>query len=97
MSSYILSCCSTADLSMEHFKSRDIKVIYFHCIANGKDYPDDLGKSYPFDKFYEDMENGVVMKTSQVSVGEYINFFTKYLKEGKDVLHVSLSTGIRKQ
>jgi DegV family protein with EDD domain len=32
--------------------------------------------------------------TSQVSVGEYLEYFEKFLKEGKDVLHLTLSSGI---
>ena len=40
---YILSCCSTADLSREHFESRDIHYICFHFFLDGKAYPDDLG------------------------------------------------------
>ena len=48
---YILSCCSTADLSEEHFTERNISYICFHFELDGKQYPDDLGKSIPFDKF----------------------------------------------
>ena len=44
---YILSCCSTADLSREHFESRDIHYICFHFFLDGKAYPDDLGESIP--------------------------------------------------
>ena len=33
-------------------------------------------------------------KTSQPSAGEYIDFFEQFLSEGKDVRHVTLSTGI---
>lgn len=28
MSDYIISCCSTADLTEEHFNKRDIHIIY---------------------------------------------------------------------
>ena len=55
---YILSCCSTADLSREHFESRDIHYICFHFFLDGKAYKDDLGESIPFDKFYAAMANG---------------------------------------
>lgn len=94
MANYVVSCCSTADLSAEHFASRDIKVAYFHFSVDGKDYPDDLGVSYPFKKFYEDMEKGSITKTSQLSVGEYLDYFTPILQEGKDILHVTLSSGL---
>lgn len=94
MSDYILSCCSTSDLSAEHYQERDIKTVLFHFIVDGKDYMDDFGKSYPFEKFYNDMENGAMTKTSQVSAGEYYKFFEPFLMEGKDILHVTLSSGL---
>ena len=52
MSNYILICCSTADLSEQHFSQRDIHYICFHFYLNGKPYADDLGKSISFDDFY---------------------------------------------
>ena len=58
MSDYIISCCSTADLSKEHFENRDIKYIYFHYQLDGVNYPDDLGQSIPFDEFYKRMAQG---------------------------------------
>ena len=91
---YILSCCSTADLSREHFESRDIHYICFHFFLDGKAYPDDLGESIPFDKFYAAMANGADTRTSQINTDEFIAYFTPFLEEGKDILHVSLSSGI---
>ena len=82
MSNYILSCCSTADLSNEHFSKRDINYICFHFEIDGTEFPDDLGKSIPFKEFYTMMANGSMTKTSQVSAGEYIEYFEKFLKEG---------------
>ena len=94
MNKYILSCCSTADLSEEHLKTRDIKYVCFHFYLNDVEYSDDLGKSIPFDEFYKAMTDGADTRTSHVSVGEYIDFFTPFLQAGQDVLHVSLSSGI---
>ena len=94
MSDYVLSCCSTADLSREHFQKRDIHYVCFHYILNGKDLPDDLGETTPFDRFYQLLREGADSKTSQVSIQEYLDFFTPFLEQGKDVVHVSLSSGI---
>ncbi len=91
---YVLSCCSTADLSREHMEKRDIHYICFHFQLNGKDYPDDLGQTIPFDKFYQAMADGAETRTSQVNAEEYEEYFERFLKEGKDVLHLSLSSGI---
>ena len=94
MADYILSCCSTADLSKEHFDSREIHYICFHFMLDGVDYPDDLGVSVPFDEFYRRMAEGSDTRTSQVNVSEYVEYFTPFLEAGKDVLHVSLSGGL---
>ncbi len=91
---YVLSCCSTADLTQEHFDRRDIHYICFHYELNGKQYPDDLGKTMSFDRFYQAMAEGAQTKTSQVNVQEFVEYFTPFLQAGKDILHVSLSSGI---
>lgn len=94
MSEYILSCCSTADLSKEHFQKRNISYICFHFFLNGKQYPDDLGESIPFDQFYQAMADGAETKTSQINAEEFIEYFEPFLKEGKDIVHLTLSSGI---
>lgn len=94
MSDYILSCCSTADLSKEHFDAREIKYVCFHYFLNSEEHLDDLGQSIPFDEFYKMMSEGAETKTAQVNVAEYIDHFRPYLDEGKDILHVTLSSGI---
>lgn len=91
---FVLSCCSTADLSKAHFEARDIHYICFHFALDGVDYPDDLGESYPFDKFYQAMADGAETRTSQVNVSEFVEYFSAFCAEGKDVLHLTLSSGI---
>lgn len=94
MSEYILSCCSTADLSAEHFLKRKIHYICFHYELDGVQYMDDLGKTMPFDQFYAAMANGADTRTSQINTDEFIAYFEPFLKEGKDILHLCLSSGI---
>lgn len=94
MSDYMITCCSTADMSEEFFKVNDIPLAYFHYILDGKTYADDLGKSIPFDKFYDMIAEGASPTTSQISPEEYVELFEPILKSGKDVLHITLSSGI---
>lgn len=94
MAEYILSCCSTADLTKEFFHKREIHYICFHYELDGVPYPDDLGETMPFDKFYQAMADGADTKTSQVNVDEFCDYFESFLKEGKDILHLTLSSGI---
>ena len=92
--SYVLSCCSTADLTDEHFRRRDINYICFHFSMDGKQYRDDLGKSIPMEEFYQRMAQGADTKTSQVNVEEFLEYFEPFLRNGQDILHVTLSTGL---
>lgn len=94
MSEYILSCCSTADLTEEHFLKRNISYICFHYELDGVQYMDDLGKTMSFDQFYAAMTNGADTRTSQINTEEFIAYFEPFLKEGKDILHLCLSSGI---
>lgn len=94
MSDYIITCDSTVDLSEELLQEKGIPYVSFNFEAEGKTYKDDYGKSYPVDKFYADIKNGIMFKTSQPNSEDYKALFTKFLEEGKDVLHISLSSGI---
>ena len=94
MEDYIISCSSTADLSKEHFEKIGVHYVCFHFMLDGKTYPDDLGQSVPFDKFYHMMAEGAMTSTSQVNIDEFVEYFGKMLDEGKDILHVELSSGL---
>lgn len=94
MNEYVLSCCSTADMTKEHFETRNIEYICFHYFLNGTQYPDDLGQTISFADFYKAMEEGAETKTSQINATEYLAYFTKFLEQGKDIFHVSLSSGL---
>lgn len=94
MADYILSCCSTVDISAEHLAKRNLSYACFHYYMDGVAYSDDLGKSMPFETFYAKMVAGADTKTSQINMDEFIAYFTPFLKEGKDILHVTLSSGL---
>ena len=52
----------------------------FHYELGGTDYLDDLGQTMPPAELYRRMLAGEDVKTSQVSIGEYADFFLeKYL------------------
>ncbi len=94
MSDYILSCCSSCDLSNEWIERRNLHYVSFNISLDGVQYKDDMGKTFSPRDLLKKMEEGADAKTSMVSIGEYVDYFKPFLKEGKDILHVSLSTGI---
>lgn len=94
MSDYIISCCSTADLTREQFEARDIKYLLFNFELDGKQYKDDLGVSIPFPEFYKKMAEGLMTRTSQPNATDYDDYFRPFLEQGKDIIHLVLSGGI---
>lgn len=94
MAEFVLTCCSTADMKKEYFEKRRIPYVCFHYTMDGVTYPDDLGQSIPFEEFYDRIAKGAEPVTSQVNVEEYCDFFEPILKEGMDILHLTLSSGI---
>lgn len=94
MSDYVITCCSTVDLPLEYMQKRNIPFVCFHFTMNGKEYPDDLGQSISFEKFYSEIAAGALPTTSQVNVNQFLAFFEPFLSDGKDLLHISLSSGL---
>ena len=94
MSNYIISCCSTADLSGEHLEAIDVKYISFHYELGGVSYLDDLWQSMSVEDFYGKMAAGAQTKTSQINADEFEKYFRKFLEQGQDIIHVCLSSGI---
>ena len=94
MADYIVSCCSSADISPEWMKKRDLKYICHSFFLNDKEYKDDLWTSMKPEEMYRRMLDGEVSRTSQISLNDYMALFRTACKLGKDVLHVTLSSGI---
>lgn len=94
MGDYIISCCSTADVTDAYLKEKNIEYICFHYYLDDKAYKDDLYQSMSPQDFYQAMLDGAMTKTSQVNADEFTQYFRKFLEQGKDVIHLTLSSGI---
>lgn len=94
MDDFCLSCCSAADLTPEWMERRNLRHVCFKYMLDGVEYADDMGVSMPSEELFRRMSAGAETKTSQISVEEYISHFEAILKDGMDILHVTLSTGL---
>lgn len=95
MNKFLLSCCSTSDLNVKHYKDRGIRYICFHYFLDGIEHKDDFGETLPISEFYKKMEQGAMTKTSQLNAQDYYNYFENLVNEGyKEILHLTLSSGI---
>lgn len=95
MNKFLLSCCSTSDLNVKHYKDRGIRYICFHYFLDGIEHKDDFGETLPISEFYKKMEQGAMTKTSQLNAQDYYNYFENLINAGyKEILHLTLSSGI---
>lgn len=94
MGKYVITCCSTVDLTQYHMIRYGVEWVPFHYEIDGVEHDDDMwGTRNPVD-FYEAMNRGAQTKTSRVNVLEFQEFFERFLRLGLDVLHVSFSSGL---
>ena len=94
MGNYVLTASSTVDLTAGYLESIHVPFVCFHYELGGKSHPDDLWNSMDPHTFYQRMLNGENSRTSQINMSEYIAFWRPYLEEGKDLLHLTLSSGL---
>lgn len=94
MKNYVITCTSTCDLNKDILKSRNVEYAKFKMIVDNDTYDDDFFSEYPYEKFYNDISDGMQPTTSQVGFGSYIELFEKYVSKGTNVLHICLSSGL---
>lgn len=94
MTDYLISGSSTADLSKAHFEAIGVRYICYHYQLDGVVHEDDLGESISYADFYHRMATGAETATSQINVEEFLAYFRPLLAEGRDILHICLSSGI---
>ncbi|WP_461207706.1 DegV family protein [Clostridium sp. DL1XJH146] len=85
------SCC---DLPYSVIKDKKIPFVSLTVSYNGEEYIDDFGETLTSKKFFNDMRNGALPDTSQPNSEDYIKVFEELLKEGKDIIYISVSSGL---
>lgn len=94
MADYIITCCSTADITIDHMDKIGVDFVKFHYHMDGKAYEDDLYTSVTPQEFFKMIADGAEPTTSQISPIQYQDLWKPYLEDGKDILHLTLSSGI---
>ncbi len=94
MDDYIISCCSTVDSDKQWAEEKGVAVAHFHLYLGDDEYLDDFYQSITPNELFSRMLAGEMSRTSQVNTEEYCELWEPYLKEGKNILHLTLSSGI---
>lgn len=91
MDQFVLATESTADLPQAIAQEKKIEVLFLHYVVGGKDY---VGDQLGMHDFYEKLHAGERSVTSQGNLSDYEAFWRPFLAEGRDILHVALSSAI---
>ena len=83
----------TTDSAMCVVEKKDTIIIPTQIIdSNGKSYYDN--KDISNEKILDDMKKGIIYKTSSPLLGDFENTFRSILEQGKDVVHLSVGSGV---
>ncbi len=91
--SYIITTDSGCDLSAEFVKSINVLPIYMKYSIDENEYTDTM-QPEDLKIFFNRMVEGKMPKTAQINQVDYIAFWESLLKEGNDILHIAMSSGI---
>ena len=91
---FIILTDTGCDLDGNYLKENDIKIINLGYNINEVDYSGETNNELGIHEFYNFLKEGSMPKTSQINVGVAAMHLEKYLKEKKDVLVVSFSSGL---
>ena len=91
---FILSCESTVDMPYSYIAGRDIPILFYTYMIDGKTYVDDMGKDpASISAFYRRLEEGALPTTEQLNEVQYEEFLEPLLQKG-DVMHIVFGTGM---
>ena len=92
MSEFIITTDNTSDLPDSYISENDLDILFLSYTIDGETYERENQLSAA--EFYKRMRNGSMPTTAQINPDMAKEKFTKYLKEGKDILHISFSSGL---
>ena len=94
MRDYVITVNSTVDLPPEWLEERNVPVIPLRYTIDGQTYTDMHGLSAK--EFFAKLREGKMSTTSQVNPEEAADMLEPFLKEGKDIIHLGFSSGIKR-
>lgn len=92
MASFIITTDTTCDLPEDYLSRHKIEIIPLHYELEGILYGAD--HLLPPSEFYDKMRSGLMPTTNACIPEAAKECFTKYVEEGKSVLHIAFSSGL---
>lgn len=94
MENFVITTENAADLPESFIKENEIGVLSLYYTIDGVTYGPEHETEMPAKTFYQQMRNGALPKTQQVNPDQAIRRFREILQQGKDILHISLTSAV---
>ena len=94
LSDTILVIDSGCDLPLEYIGQDNIVPLGLVCNFKGEAIEDDFGKNFIRKDFYDALRQGEMPTTSQINSQRFIEVFRKYVKEGKSIIYIVMSSAL---
>ncbi|MEQ7179176.1 DegV family protein [Enterococcus thailandicus] len=85
------SCCDLPYLVLEEI---NVDFLSMKIQLNGEELIDDLGKTFDYEKYMNELKGEAMPTTSQINVGGYLEFFRSYVEKKIPVLYVAFSSSM---
>lgn len=85
------TCC---DFTPEIASALKIDILGFPYILDGVEHDDDIWKSMTPKWFYDQIRSGVKASTAAISVGRFLEYFTKCAEEGTPTVYFSFTAAL---
>lgn len=85
---------SGLDLPYQTLADSNVDFVSMHVDIDGKIYKDDLEHKFVLNHFYQQIDNGVMPSTTQVNIGQFIEFFKPYVQASTPILYLGFSSGL---
>lgn len=85
------SCC---DLPYQVLEEINVDFLLMKIQLNGEELIDDLGKTFDYEKYMNELKGEAMPTTSQINVGGYLEFFRSYVEKKIPVLYVAFSSSM---
>ena len=95
MRDYIIITDVASDLPKNLAEKYEIEVIGMNLMLDKKEYYHTINyDNLSNEEFYTKVSEGAKASTSQISPGEYVEFFSKFLAKKYNILYICLSSGL---
>ena len=97
MKDYVIFMDTAGDLSETYIQENDIRLVPMHYTLGKEDrICAKMEDEALLKRFYDGQRGGDLTQTSQITPQVYIDLFEPELKAGRDVIYISLSSGLTK-